>query len=224
MNDKLGWIYNGFFKRMKNKPYLWGTIIGVFCLILFPRAIDYAYYIGDMGFCILKTSLDVGDVLAYYGSVLASISTAILGAVAVLQNTRLQKLEEDTAAKSSSCNVYVKNCEKQTDINLSNEEKHEYKKSDIKLRLSIKNYSEPFLKKICIQFGDKTFTSHITLAKDEEKYISVFLPENFEFDLKNSCKIIFTSCYNVETNGDFLVVKYDEYEAEIKYYHFYGTT
>lgn len=227
MNERLKTAFQQVKRRVAKKPYLWVTIAIFLGLIIIPVCIWVAFFVGDNGFVIIHTSLEVGDALGFYGSILAFISTGVLGLIAVMQNNRLQKLEEDVATRNNSCNIYIEYHDGYaTNITkkLSNESLNPYPESTSYFNITIQNYSEPFLKKISIQFGDNTFCSHITLVKGLAKNVKIFLPQGFDVQALPTCKITFTSCYNVDTYGDFqLVVKQNPHIPEIRYYHFYGT-
>ena len=69
------------------------------------------------------------------------------------------------------------------------------------------------------------FCSHLTLIKGIEKTVRINLPHGFSSNTFPVCKVIFTSCYDVNTYADFqLVVKENLYIPEIRHYHFYGTS
>ena len=225
MNEKIKCFADAFWEKIKQKPYSGVTMIALVVLFLLPFLIWLSFYIGDQGYIMIETSLSVGDALSFYSSLIASMATIALGVIAVMQNTRLQKLELDTAAKNNSCSIYVEKSKSYQLISLSHDGEDPYTASNIRIQLTITNSSEPFLKKISIQFADITFSSHITLAQNESKNVRIFLPEGFQANTLPVCKIIFTSCYDVNTYGDFqITIKDDPHEAEIRYYHFYGTT
>jgi len=53
-----------------------------------------AYFIGDCGFVLIHISLTVGDVLGFYGSILAFLLTIALGALALWRNGKANKTNE----------------------------------------------------------------------------------------------------------------------------------
>ena len=64
-------------------------------LLAFPVIIWIAYFIGDSGFILIRTSLGIGDALGFYGSLLAFLGTILLGALALWQNNKLNKINND---------------------------------------------------------------------------------------------------------------------------------
>ena len=212
-------------QRIKARPYLWTVLISLLGLIIVPLLIWIAFWYGDNYRIVINTSLTVGDALGFYASILASVATGALGIIAVMQNNRLQKLEMDIAAKNNSCSVYIENSQAHIATRLSNDSEQPYKESGNYVQLLVTNHSESFLKKIQIQFNDHIFSSHLTLIKGDPKNIKIFLPHDFNANTLPICKVIFTSCYDVNTYADFqLVIKADPYRPETRYYHFYGTS
>ena len=91
------WIENKakrLFSKIKARPYLWGFWSAAILLSI-PIIVWLLYFIGDNYFVLMHTSLTVGDALGFYASLLAFVGTIVLGAIAVWQNLRLQKLEEN---------------------------------------------------------------------------------------------------------------------------------
>lgn len=66
-----------------------GSVIAVI-IILIPIVINEAYKLGE-GYLVMWTA---ADLLEFYGAVLGFLGTVVLGYVALLQNSRLIKLEE----------------------------------------------------------------------------------------------------------------------------------
>lgn len=207
-------------ERIRNKPYT-SFIILVFII---PVLIWFVYWIGDNHFILVNTSLSVGDALGFYGSVLSFVSTTILGIIAVWQNIRLQKLEENTLAKNNSCNMYLTDCSKPVAIHLSHDGDNEYEKSNEYITITVNNCSEVFLKDIQIDFNGIIFHSNLTIKNGDTKDCRIFLPKNYNADITDNHKheVVFTSCYGVKTYGDITVEKKDGHMS-IKHYHFYGT-
>ena len=227
MNEILEKFWKDTKKRVTQKPYSWGTITAICSLIIIPIIIWVFFLIGDNGFVLINTSLEVGDALGFYSSVVASIATLILGVIAVMQNNRLQKLETDVANRNNSCSIYIKRHDGYRDgiaQELSNESENSYDKTKSYFNMTIENYSEAFLKKVTIQLGADVFCSHITLVKDMPKNVQIFLPKTFDLNTARTCKITFTSCYDIETYGEFeLAVGNGMKIPEIHHYRFYGT-
>ncbi len=76
------------------KPYLYGFWIAIL-LILFPALIFIAYYIGDHGYALVFTTLTMGDALGFYGSILSFLGTIALGALALWQNYKLSRTNQN---------------------------------------------------------------------------------------------------------------------------------
>lgn len=214
------------FSKIKAKPYLWGFWSAAI-LLLIPILVWLLYYIGDNYFVLIRTSLTVGDALGFYASLLAFAGTIVLGAIAVWQNLRLQKLEENASVRNRSCNILLENFS--GDITkwslLTHEGSEEYPASTAFIRIKASNFSDAFLRAISIQFDniDIVFTSHVTIANGEFKYLKIMLPVGVNVAGDTKCKITFLSCYNVKTYGDFSVYfESGSCKAKIKHYHFYG--
>lgn len=80
--------------KIKLKKYLYGF----WCLIVLlfvPTTIWLAYYLGDCGYVLIKTSLSVGDALGFWGAFLTFLGTAGLGALAIWQNHKIQNLNNE---------------------------------------------------------------------------------------------------------------------------------
>lgn len=165
---------------------------------------------------------DYEKAFSIYVEWFAAFCTILLGIVAASQNIRLQNLEEKTINKDSSCNIYLENSAARKSENITNEYAIGYKTEEEFISLSIKNYSDAFLKAIKVSFGEDDFYSSITLAKDCEKNIRILLPEKLDFE--KICKVEYISCYDVSTYGDFKIqnISFDGYHYVLDY-HFYGT-
>ena len=74
--------------------YSWVISSIVIFLFIIPLAIWTAYWIGDSGHVWIHTSLTVGDALGFYSAIISSIATIFLGAVAVYQTNRANKIAE----------------------------------------------------------------------------------------------------------------------------------
>lgn len=214
----------------KKEPYKCGFWCGL-VLLLFPFLIWMLYLCGDNVGILINTSLTVGDALGFYAALLAFLGTVLLGAIAVMQNTRLQKLEENDYYRTYGCNILLENNneeKKEDEILLSNDGTYNYKESNTLLRLKIKNYSDAFLKRIIIEFLDfnVVFMSYVTVAKDAEKKVFLCLPACITIKDGIRCNIEFVSCYDSVTYADFQITNYGVSDslpvATMKYYHFYG--
>lgn len=223
MNENLKKLYKWLVSQFIHKPYAWTTIVLAISLLLIPFLIWLAYFVGDNYFCVIITSLTVGDALGFYGTLLSFIGTLALGVIAVWQNIRLHKLEESTSTRSCSCNIYIKKY-KDTYFSpnrLSHDGQTPYENSNLRLSFQIKNCSEAFLREIEFDFNGSLFHSNLTLTENEEKSFSLFLPVGYDMT-QNKHKVIFTSCYDVKTYGD-IEIQLVGQMAEIKYFHFSGT-
>lgn len=214
------------FSKIKARPYLWGFWSAAILLSI-PIIVWVLYFIGDNYFVLIHTSLTVGDALGFYASLLAFVGTIVLGAIAVWQNLRLQKLEENASIRDRSCNILLENFTDEIKqwSQLSHEGPEEYPASTAFIRIKAKNFSDAFLKAISIQFDniDVVFTSHVTIANGEYKYLKIMLPVGVGVAGDTKCKITFISCYNIKTYGDFSTYfETGSCKAKIKHYHFYG--
>lgn len=225
MNEKIKKKFKKILEDAKKEPYRFGFRCIVAFLLLIPGLIWCLYLIGDNVGIVINTSLTVGDALGYYASLLAFLGTVLLGAIAVMQNTRLQKLEENNYLRSYGCNILLENNEKESkdEILLSNDGDCQYQNSINVLQLKIKNYSDAFLKRIIIEFLDSEiiFMSYVTVAKNADKMVRLCIPECLEDRDRIKCKIQFVSCYDSITYADFEIRNYKR-AATIHYYHFYG--
>ena len=170
------------------------------------------------------SSFDYEKAFSIYVEWFAAFCTILLGIVAATQNNRLQALEEKSVARNDSCNIYVSNNYAPVTSFLTNEIENSYEETKDCICLKFNNYSEPFLKEIEIFFDSVQFRSYLTLTKDNEKIYSIKLPKQ-EYYVNKKCNIIFTSCYNVKTYGEFKISTKNNIGnlKNIIYYHFYGT-
>lgn len=83
--------------KVKRNPYSYGLGVIVLLLII-PLIIWVAYYIGDHGYVVIKTSLSVDGVFGFYGAFLSFLGTIALGSLALWQN-RKYKAENDESQK-----------------------------------------------------------------------------------------------------------------------------
>lgn len=225
MNEKIREKCKSVLEKAKKEPYSFGFRWLTVLLFVIPVLIWGAYLIGDNVGVVINTSLTVGDALGFYASVLAFIGTIALGAVAVWQNQRLQKLEENASIKNFSCNILLENFTDEIKkwSKLTHEGEEEYIESEAYIRIKATNFSDAFLKKVLIQFEDGVFVSHVTIANGECKYLKIHLPRGRCQVESTKCRIIFISCHDIETYGDFSTdFTRDKLKAEIKHYHFYG--
>lgn len=229
MNEKIKKKCESTLEKAKKEPYKYGFWC-ITVLLLIPVLIWVLYFIGDNIGIVINTSLTVGDALGFYAALLAFLGTVLLGAIAVIQNTRLQKLEENDYSRSYGCNILLENNDKEStdEILLSNDGDCQYQSSIITLKLKITNYSDAFLKRIIIEFLDSeiTFMSYVTVAKNADKMVYLYIPKCLAERKQVKCNIQFVSCYDSITYADFEMRIYGKYKrlhlATMQHYHFYG--
>ncbi|MFI3169436.1 MAG: hypothetical protein R3Y06_05805 [Faecalibacterium sp.] len=154
--------------------------------------------------------------LSYYGAILSALGTIALGFIAVYQNKKLTRLQEQVQSTTQSCNIYLTTPKNNLDLDNIKELKNNNKTdaaSDLYLVLSLENFSDAFLKSIEITFPTQradtssicyhVHTSFITLVKGRKKYYSLNLPAALKINGRFAIK--FTSCYDVVTYGDFQI-------------------
>lgn len=96
MNDKEKQIINNLKALRMDYPMIYKYIKSVvIVIIILPILIWGTYFVGDCGFVLINTSLEVGDALTFYGSILAFIGTILLGALALWQNNKLNLINND---------------------------------------------------------------------------------------------------------------------------------
>lgn len=95
MNDKEKQIINNLKALRMDYPMIYKYIKNiVIVIIILPILIWGTYFVGDCGFVLINTSLEVGDALTFYGSILAFIGTVLLSALALWQNNKANKTNE----------------------------------------------------------------------------------------------------------------------------------
>lgn len=162
-------------------------------------------------------------IIDYYIELLSAVGATFLGVVAISQTQTIQNMETQSTTRNNSCNVYIQNNYVKTNHKLSNEDEQSYTKSEDYIALKFTNHSDPFLKQVDIWFDTAHFQSFLTLVKDEQKAYDITLPDKKYYENKK-CRIIFTSCYDVRTYGEFEISTNDNGKLKsIKYYHYYGT-
>ena len=97
MNGRMKEILIKIKEKVVKKPYLYGFLI-IIILLLLPALIFILYFIGDHGYNLVYTSLTVGDALGFYGSLLSFLGTISLGALALWQNYKLNKVNQTLTA------------------------------------------------------------------------------------------------------------------------------
>lgn len=158
-----------------------------------------------------------GDFLTFYG-------TLILAGITVWQNKQsvdFSKCLLNIETCRQSCNIVLKVCDNTSKIiRLSNNES-DYTYSSCDMTLTVINHGDAILKKLKFTFhNNQAFSSHVVLAKGEQKSVIVRIPENLDYEKK--VDVVFTSCNDITTHGDFKLSSVGESHAKIKYYHFYG--
>ncbi len=196
-------------------------IVLIILLIIIPFVLICNFEIKESCLNITLTQIKANDKLDFYGTLLSFSSTIFLGVIAVYQNNKLQKMEEDNQNLNKSCNIYISRATENPIKQLSNDFRN-YKESLQRLEISLSNHSEAFLKNIELQFDDKIiFYSNLTLIKGKDKSFYIFMPDNFNVEDK-IIKIIFTSCYETKTYADMQIISKNNKNFYPKYYHFYG--
>jgi hypothetical protein len=206
------------------EEYKWWLII----VFVTPLVVSYAWFTCD-GF------IPIGDInksywLTFWGGFLAFYGTFFLGLVTIWQNKQFSEQNKqllNIEVSRQSCNVVLRNKNtnkdhdlSETPITLSNDDGN-YVDDKYAMRLVIAHHGDAMLTKIKITFPDnKIFSSHTVLAKGETKYVEIKIPNGLDY--KEKAKILFISCNNVVTYGDFKVTLIDMNRAKIGYYHFYG--
>ena len=89
MNEWLESLCKSIARRAKQKPYKWGFWFILVVLIFTPMIIWLIYLLGDYGIVFVHTSLDVGDFLSFYGTVLTFAGTVALSVLALWQNKQI---------------------------------------------------------------------------------------------------------------------------------------
>jgi hypothetical protein len=200
------------------KEYKWWLII-VFAV---PLGISYIWFTYN-GF-IPRGDIDKGSWLSFWGGFLAFYGTFFLGMVAIWQNKQADEQNKrllDIENSRNCCNVILKNSDSESGfIRLSNENGN-YNNAKREMRFVVINHGDAMLKEVRLSFqDDQSFSSHIVLAKGENKNVIVEIPK--DLDCQKRTRIYFISCNDIITYGDFNISFIGEDEAKMKYYHFYG--
>ncbi len=166
--------------------------------------------------------------LSYYGAILSALGTLALGFIAVYQNKKLTRLQEQVQSTTQSCNIYLTTPKTNLDLDNIKELKNNQAAnaaSNNYLVLSLENFSDAFLKSIEITFPTHQsaaspasyhlHTSYITLVKGRKKYYSLNLPTALKTDGRFAIK--FTSCYGISTYGDFQIDAFDLFDPSDPY-------
>lgn len=94
MNECLKNICKNIAHRAKQRPYKWGFWCLSVLLFLIPSIIWLSYLAGDYEHIFIRTSLEVGDALGFYGTLLSFAGTVSLGAISIVQNNRASKINQ----------------------------------------------------------------------------------------------------------------------------------
>ena len=89
MNECLKNICQNIAQRAKQRPYKWGFWCLFVLLFLIPSIIWLSYLAGDYGLVFIRTSLEVGDALGFYGTLLSFAGTVALSFLALWQNRQI---------------------------------------------------------------------------------------------------------------------------------------
>lgn len=134
LNDQEKIFLSQYYEFKKNYPNIYFYIKYIIIILFFiPLIIWISYFIGDRGYILIYTSLNIGDALGFYGSVLSFIGTVSLGIVALWQghkanqiNVRLLSITEDKEIPTIDiiqCNFdeFKKNNLNQIEINVNHQ-------------------------------------------------------------------------------------------------------
>ena len=97
------------FKTTYPNFYRWIKIGTGIVILAVPFVIWIIYYIGENGKGIL-TNITAGDLLTFYGSLLAFVGTVALGSVSVYQTHKAQKLNEILINSKSIPSISIDGC------------------------------------------------------------------------------------------------------------------
>lgn len=201
-------------KYMKIRAVVSAFIFAV-CI---PFLINEAYKVGE-GYTV---AWNAGDMLAFYGAILTFAGTSFLSYVALKQNERLLKIEENREMSENACDIMIfydnsDACSKE----LSNDLDFHFSESK-RLHFSIENYSNAVLRGIRFEFDNDVFESSLVLTKNNPKSFFVKLPEYCTQD--SLVKVTYISCNNVKTYADFKLNSIDGNKNLFskKHYHYYG--
>lgn len=90
-------ILNSLYEKIKSEieenQYIFALRILSIILII-PIIVWFLYYIGDLGFIVINTSLSIDGFLGFYGAFLSFLGTITLGILALWQNKKF-KIEND---------------------------------------------------------------------------------------------------------------------------------
>lgn len=148
-------------RRAKQKPYKWGFWCIFVVLIFVPMAIWLIYLLGDYGVVFIHTSLGVGDVLSFYGTVLTFAGTVALSALALWQNKQI-------ALKSQEYTELMERNERQRNLPILRISLAGRNGALMNLSFNLKNFSEniatfieatPFI--VYNKAGEEIYTSPV---------------------------------------------------------------
>lgn len=159
MNEWIKKLCVSIMRQIKQQPYKWGFWCIVIVLIFVPMAIWLIYLLGDYGVVFIHTSLGVGDVLSFYGTVLTFVGTVALSALALWQNKQI-------ALKSQEYTELMERNERQRNLPVLKITLTGRNGALMNLSFTINNFSEniathidatPFL--AYNEFGEQIYTS-----------------------------------------------------------------
>lgn len=81
-----------FYNRLRTRPLLTVLIILTISLLV-VLLIQIPYWLGEYGG--VKTNFSAGDILAFFGTIIASVATIFLGVIAYVQNVRLNEVNSE---------------------------------------------------------------------------------------------------------------------------------
>ena len=135
MNEWIKKLCESITQRAKQKPYKWGFWCIFVVLIFVPVARWLIYLLGDYGVVFIHTSLGVGDVLSFYGTVLTFAGTVALSALALWQNKQI-------ALKSQEYTELMERNERQRNLPVLRISLAARNGSLMNLSFNLKNFSE----------------------------------------------------------------------------------
>lgn len=221
--------------KRKKSPYSW-PIFMIFAIMIISVVFIFWVYseLPDIFWKVILNrageTVKVFDYEKIYNMLVDGVGAwgaVIVGIVALTESEKSRKLAEKLAARENSCNVMISNY---TSLNqmenlgkLSNDIASAYEESEKYICLTFENCSNIFLKTVEICWGTSVFKSYLTLVNNMKKSYRIYLPEDLDFSQDIVCNIIFTSCNDEKTFGDFKIRQGNEERKRITYYHFYGT-
>jgi len=223
-------------RKKRKSPYHWVAMVMVFTVAITSLFVLVLYLDSPDVFLIKKVDSETGEVSCSFNyekaydlfiQGIGAWGAVLVGVIALSQSESSHRLAEKLASRENSCNVYISNYTSSNPMEktftLSNDNSPKYVESDEYIYLTFCNHGNAFLKSVDIFFGNAVFGSYLTLANGMEKKYRIYLPKDFNNSHTVTCDIVFTSCNNEKTFGDFEIRAGSSKQKNIMYYHFYGT-